>query len=58
MAFLNNVVMCLGHRYGTECKRVVRTTHNTSNWEDYQLCYKCAINPLTEEYREQLLITN
>ena len=43
--------MCLGHKYGTTCKRVVRTHRHVFSWENFQLCSKCAKNPLTESYR-------
>lgn len=48
--------MCLGHRNGTECKRVVRTKRHTECWDKFQLCYTCSKDPRTEKYRESLMI--
>ena len=51
--------MCLGHRYGTDCKRVVRMSQHIKSWDNFQLCSKCAKNPLTEKYRNsQLILTS
>lgn len=56
------MVMCLGDKYGTECKRVVRTTRHTENWKLYQLCYKCFKDQRTEGYRlyknQEALVNN
>ncbi len=34
--------MCLGHRYGTDCYHRSRCTQKRVNWENWQLCHKCA----------------
>jgi len=34
--------MCLGHRFGTGCYHRSRCTQKRVNWENWQLCHKCA----------------
>ena len=36
------MVTCLGHRFGTDCKHRSRNRQMRENWENWQLCYKCA----------------
>lgn len=49
------MAMCLGHRYGTGCKKVRRGasaenwTHLDENGKRWQLCFSCA-NKLHPEY--------
>ena len=33
---------CLGHRYGTGCNHRSRSPQKRVNWENWQLCHKCA----------------
>ncbi len=33
---------CLGHRFGTGCYHRSRSTQKRTNWEQWQLCYRCA----------------
>lgn len=34
--------MCMGYRHGTGCRHRSRNTQKRENWENWQLCYKCA----------------
>ncbi len=43
--------MCLGYKYGTDCKRVVRMSQHVKSWENYQLCTKCSKDLRTKDYR-------
>jgi len=43
---------CLGHVYGTDCKKVIRYFPKGSSWDKYQLCYKCSKNDFTIQYRK------
>jgi len=36
------MAQCMGHRYGTGCYHRSRSTQMRDNWENWQLCYKCA----------------
>jgi len=47
-------MMCLGHKYGTNCKKVVRTYRHVGSWEIYQLCANCSKSDKTVQYRESI----
>lgn len=36
------MAQCLGHKEGTDCYHRSRYTQKRDNWENWQLCYKCA----------------
>ena len=33
---------CLGYRFGTGCMHSTLSTQKQENWDNWQLCYKCA----------------
>lgn len=45
--------MCLGHKHGTSCMKVVRTHRHVASWENYQLCTKCSKDNATQKYRDK-----
>ena len=44
---------CLGHRYGTDCTHRSRSTQRRENWENWQLCHKCARILHPEFYKDK-----
>ncbi len=50
--------MCLGFRHGTDCRRRVKAPQRRTHWDKYQLCYNCASDDATLEYRNELDETN
>jgi hypothetical protein len=45
------VATCLGYRYGTNCHHRSRSTQKRVNWENWQLCHKCARRLHPEYYK-------
>ena len=46
------MVQCLGQKYGTSCKKVVRMPQHIKSWDKYQLCTKCSKDEHTKSYRD------
>ncbi len=44
---------CLGHREGTDCHHRSRSTQKRENWENWQLCFKCARKLHPEFYKDK-----
>ena len=44
---------CLGHKYGTGCFKRNRCTQKRLNWENWQLCHKCARILHPEHYKDK-----
>lgn len=44
---------CLGHKFGTECYHRSRSTQRRENWENWQLCHKCARKLHPEYYKDK-----
>ena len=44
---------CLGHRFGTGCNHRSRSTQKRVNWENWQLCHKCARILHPEYYKDK-----
>ena len=44
---------CLGHKLGTGCHHRSRSTQKRVNWENWQLCHKCARILHPEFYKDK-----
>ena len=44
---------CMGHREGTGCYHRSRSTQKRENWQNWQLCYKCARKLHPEYYKDK-----
>lgn len=44
---------CLGYREGTGCTHLSRYTQKRENWENWQLCHKCARILHPEYYKDK-----
>ena len=45
------LVLCLGHKFGTECYFRTRYPERKPNWEKWQLCVTCARKLHPEFYK-------
>lgn len=44
---------CLGHKHGTGCFHRSRSTQKRENWQNWQLCMKCARILHPEFYKDK-----
>ena len=49
----NYLATCLGHRFGTGCTHRSRSRQMRHNWNEWQLCYKCARKLHPEFYKNK-----
>ena len=51
--FQNTVAQCLGYRFGTGCYKRSRSTQMRDNWQNWQLCMKCARRLHPQYYKDK-----
>lgn len=47
-------MQCLGYRYGSGCKKTVKSSQGRRHWDNYQLCYNCGHDERTLPYRNRI----